>query len=217
MQERIFQKNLPLFKNTGNISASRTYSLWMEGDTVSTVQSTALAARLYERYRQKMYATAFRILRNADDAEDAVADAVVRMLRHIDQFTEIACTDTAPSTAHRDRNEALLCVYTRHAAIDICRRRRPTASIDESYDLPDPAETPEDVTLAREQIDELRRAIDTINPDFREVILLRYAHDMSVREIADALELKEVTVRTRLLRGKNALYKQLSGKKEICL
>ena len=50
----------------------------MEGDTVS--QPTCLAERLYERYRQKMYATAFRMLRNADDAEDAVADAVVRQL-----------------------------------------------------------------------------------------------------------------------------------------
>ena len=216
MQERNFQKNPQLFKNTGNISASRTYSLWMEGATVSTVQSTALAARLYERYRQKMYAVAFRILRNADDAEDAVADAVVRMLRHIDQFADTVPETDRPSAAHRDRNEALLCVYTRHAAIDICRRRRPTVSIDESLDLPDPAETPEDAMLAREQIDELRRAIDTINPDFREVILLRYAHDMSVREIADALELKEVTVRTRLLRGKNALHKQLSAPKEVC-
>ena len=186
----------------------------MEGETVS--QSTCLAERLYERYRQKMYATAFRILRNADDAEDAVADAVVRMLRHIDQFTEIACADTAPSAVHRDRNEALLCVYTRHAAIDICRRRRPTTPIDDAPEIPDPADTPEDAMLAREQIDTLRRAIDTINPDFREVILLRYAHDMTVREIATALELNEVTVRTRLLRGKNALHKQLSAPKEVC-
>ena len=186
----------------------------MEGETVS--QSTCLAERLYERYRQKMYATAFRILRNADDAEDAVADAVVRMLRHIDQFTEIACADTAPSAVHRDRNEALLCVYTRHAAIDICRRRRPTTPIDDAPEIPDHADTPEDAMLAREQIDALRRAIDTINPDFREVILLRYAHDMTVRDIATALELNEVTVRTRLLRGKNALHKQLSAQKEVC-
>ena len=80
--------------------------------------------------------------------------------------------------------------------------------------MPDPAPLPEDAVVAEEDIEELRRAIDRIKPDFREVILLRYAHDMSIAAIAQALEIHEVTVRTRLLRGKKALYNCLTTRKE---
>ena len=178
-----------------------------------TLHSTDLAALLYTRYRQKMYAVAFGILHSEADAEDAVADAVVRMLRHIGQFTEPPEEDAA-DLPHRDRNEALLCIYTRHAAIDILRRRKPDTPLEDAPDVPDPTPLPEDAVVAAENVEELRRAIDRIKPDFREVILLRYAHDMSVAAIAQALDIHEVTVRTRLLRGKKALYTCLTTRKE---
>lgn len=178
-----------------------------------TLHPTDLAALLYTRYRQKMYAVAFGILHRDADAEDAVADAVVRMLRHIGQFTEPLEENTA-DLPHHDRNEALLCIYARHAAIDILRRRKPDTPLEDAPDLPDPTPLPEDAVVAEEDIEELRRAIDRIKPDFREVILLRYAHDMSIAAIAQALEIHEVTVRTRLLRGKKALYNCLTTRKE---
>ena len=111
-----------------------------------TLHSTDLAALLYTRYRQKMYAVAFGILHREADAEDAVADAVVRMLRHIGQFTELPeeNTDDLP---HRDRNEALLCIYTRHAAIDILRRRKPDTPLEDAPDVPDPTPLPEDAVV----------------------------------------------------------------------
>lgn len=193
------------------------YGRLPKGATVPTLHPTDLAALLYTRYRQKMYAVAFGILHRDADAEDAVADAVVRMLRHIDQFAEPdmdAAEETSPNRPHHDRNEALLCIYARHAAIDILRRRKPDTPLEDAPDVPDPAPLPEDAVVAEEDIEELRRAIDRIKPDFREVILLRYAHDMSIAAIAQALEIHEVTVRTRLLRGKKALYNCLTTRKE---
>ena len=111
-----------------------------------TLHSTDLAALLYTRYRQKMYAVAFGILHSEADAEDAVADAVVRMLRHIGQFTEPLEENTA-DLPHRDRNEALLCIYTRHAAIDILRRRKPDTPLEDAPDVPDPTPLPEDAVV----------------------------------------------------------------------
>lgn len=188
-----------------------------EGEIVRLLKTPApdpaqIAQELYERYRQKMYAVAFRILRSEPDAEDAVADAVVRMLRHIDQFTQVE--EPAPDMPNRDRNEALLCVYTRHAAIDIVRKRKPDAPLEDAPEQTADTDLPEKTLLAAEEAEALHRTLDCLKPIYREVILLRYAYDMTVGEIASALSLHEVTVRTRLLRGKKMLYTLLSGERE---
>ena len=56
--------------------------------------------RLYELYEQKMYAVAFSILRNEWQAEDAVQDAFVRLLKNIRKLRDLEDEKTQIGRAH---------------------------------------------------------------------------------------------------------------------
>jgi RNA polymerase sigma-70 factor (ECF subfamily) len=57
-------------------------------------------------------------------------------------------------------------------------------------------------------------ALARINPTFREAVVLRDIADLSYEEIADVLRLSLGTVKSRILRGREALRQQLAGRLE---
>jgi RNA polymerase sigma factor (sigma-70 family) len=65
--------------------------------------------------------------------------------------------------------------------------------------------------IARDHIEETRRALDAIGDRYREVLILYSAFDLSYEEIAQALGLRIGTVRSRLSRGRDQLRELLSG------
>lgn len=89
------------------------------------------------------------------------------------------------------------------------RRHDPDEEISESNEQ---AETPKQHELLwrREQKELLQEAIALMDSRFREVLLLHYMEDMSIREVAMVLDVAEGTVKSRLNRG----LSQLRGKLE---
>lgn len=88
---------------------------------------------------------------------------------------------------------------TRHRAIDFLRRRRRERELldDVAADAVEAAEPEDEVPL-----DTLRGALDRLPPAHREILLLRYAHDMSYEEIALVIGRPVGTVRSRLHHAK---------------
>lgn len=150
-----------------------------------------------------MYRTAYRILRNTHDSEDAVMDAILRISRNMQKFSPLGCNET----------KALAVIYVRNTAIDLYNKRRATSyPIEELPILPaDDSLLPEELAAARDTADKILALIKRMPPSYRDVLELVCRYDMSTEEIAEALHLKNGTVRTRLSRGREWLRKNLTA------
>ena len=148
------------------------------------------------RYQTVWFRTARAILSNDQDAEDAVQEAI--------------CAAFASRSSLRDVTKFkswMLRILT-NQCYDLCRKRRPAVELGEVADvLPakdgDPAEK---LTLWQ--------AVLSLKQEQRAVITLFYYDGLSVREISQALHISESAVKTRLFRGRNALYERLQESEE---
>jgi len=167
-------------------------------------------ARLVDAYSGPIYRLAFKILGDAQDAEDALQETFLKAFRALRDFEGRSSIST---WLYRiAANEAFMAL----------RRRKPDAvSVDEAQSTPDGEQEPiqivdwcclpEDELLSSEARDHLDKAIDRLSPALKAVFLLRDIEGMSVRETAEALNLTEAAVKTRLLRARLNLREQLSA------
>ena len=150
--------------------------------------------RLYRQYRQTMYCAAFRILKDPHDAEDAVHQAFLRLVDHLEKINENDC--------HKTRG--FLVTIVENAAIDIYRQRKRKSGIpfDEVCAEVSPREdVPESAAFAR--------AFARLPVAYSTVLRLKYSHGYENGEIATLLKLSEENVRQRLSRGKKKLARLL--------
>ena len=166
------------------------------------------AARVWAEAKDAMYREACRILRNRPDAEDAVMDAMERIVKNESKFSGIGCNDSV----------ALAVIYVRNTAIDLYRenQKRPLP-VEELPTDPLSRLSPEDIAAANDGADRLLALIGIMPPSYRDVLLLRVRFDYGTGEIAALLGLERGTVRTRLSRAKSWLKehgKEWYGKDE---
>ena len=158
------------------------------------------------RYSPQLLATAQRILRNEDDAQDAVQDAFLSAFRGLDQF---AGQSKLVTWLHRIAVNAAL-LKLRH------RRQAHEQSIDpllprfssdgHQVEPAAPWESAAERVLERKETrDFVRRAIDDLPENYRTVLLLRDIEGLDTEETAKQLGVSEGTVKTRLHRARQAL------------
>ncbi len=153
---------------------------------------------LVERYRDRVFSLAFRILGEASTAEDAMQEAFLRA------YTRLPLYDPAQSFA-----TWLLCLTTR-----VClntRRDRATEMryLEQAAKAIPPAPTPEERLYEREQRRTLQRLLLRLPTSQRAAILLYYYEELPVAEVARALGVPEGTVKTWLYRGREHLRRWL--------
>ena len=167
------------------------------------MEGTTTSRAVWECANGVMYRTAYEILRNRADAEDAVMDAMYRIVQNEEKFAGLAECDM--------RALAVICV--RRTAIDIYRknRKRPYP-MDELPEDADFADSPETIITAEDGADGLLSLIRRMPPSYRDVLLLRCRYGMNDREIADVLGVHGGTVRTRLSRARAWLKEKLAEK-----
>jgi len=167
-------------------------SLYLQ--TLETDEERGRFARLYTRYRDLMFRAAVRILKNDMDAEDAVHQAFLAILKH---FSKIRKIDD-PAT------KAYVVVIAERKAIDALRARKEIAAPE--LDAPVPFSAPEDADLAD--------AIRSLPARYREALLLRYAHGYTAAELAALWGIKKSSAQTVLWRAKKALEERLEGERD---
>lgn len=128
--------------------------------------------RLYREYRGLMYHVAYGILRSGPEAEDAVHQAFVKIAENLDKVGEPVCPKT----------QSYVVIIAEHQAIDQYRRRQRHPSVEL-------AEEVMGMEAPYEGEDALAACILKLPARYREMILLRYHHGYSVREIAGLLGL----------------------------
>ena len=155
---------------------------------------------LVEAYQTHVYNLCYRMLGEAQSAEDAAQETFLRAFQHLQRYD------------HARPFGTWLLSIAAHYCIDRLRRRRFSfTSLDDDEDgrvleLPDPAApSPELETVHREQREQLQGYLQKLNSVDRAAIVLRYWHDCSEAEIAAALNLTVSAVKSRLHRARREL------------
>ena len=142
------------------------------------------------------------LTRNDADAEDVVQDAVVRAFR----FFSSVRTDNARSWLFT------IVRRTWYARLAKPGNRIPSTEYDELTDRRS-AEVPrvDELLIRREQAERVRRAVERLPVDFREVIVLRELEGLSYQEIATVVDIPIGTVMSRLSRARERLIPLLDA------
>jgi len=162
-------------------------------------------AALVAEARPRALAVALKVLRNPDDAEDAVQDAFLKVWRYLGRFEGRASFST---WIHR---------IVMNASLDLVRRQscRPEAHVETEDDNdrrsvePSHDETPE-TSLAEAQTGAIvRTALASLSPSHRQALTLREFEDQSYEEIATVSKCPIGTVMSRLHHARRKLADQL--------
>lgn len=144
--------------------------------------------KIYELYHVQMERTAMHILKEQSDAEDAVQNAFVQMIRHFDKIFEIPCEKLPFWIISIVKNEARA----------ILRKHKRIVSLEDwdgfTKDIDDISEYNELVGL-------FMRLPET----YRSVLELKMLHGYSDKEIAKKLRISETAVSSRATRGRMML------------
>lgn len=159
---------------------------------IESEQDRSKFEQLFEKYKRLMFHVANQVLRNEHDAEDAVHEAFVSIIKNLQKISDVECPET----------RSYIVIITERKAIDIIRARSKVTHIDGEEALGGIAVPPPgDGGLAD--------AMAKLPARYREVLLLRYDNGYSTKEIAQILNMKRDAVQKLLWRAKNALQKLL--------
>jgi len=161
---------------------------------------------LVERYRVRIYNLAYRMLHSREEAEDVTQETFLNVYRSLGNF-------------RGERLAPWIYKIASNLCLDHLRRRRPSVSLDErsgedddtAREIADRTCVPEDEALAAALGEDIQRAIDSLPPKYRSVVVLRHIEDLPYEDIAEVLGVPLGTVKTRLFRAREMLRVRLDG------
>ena len=189
------------------LDANQTLEPCLSLDETSAGSGATRPASLERRFEleavphmRSLYGTAYRLTRNAADAEDLVQEAYLRGYRAFESY--------APGTNIR---AWLYTILYRVRADHYRRASRAPRTVELIDDGPGVAAPQE--ALARGQED-VARALNALPECFRSAVILRDVQEFSYDEIGTILEVPIGTVMSRIHRGRSLLRKALGGRRD---
>lgn len=167
-------------------------------------QGDEVAFRLIvEKYKSALFGTAYLIVRDHQIAEEAVQETILKMWKHL------------PSLRVSSSIKPWLLRIVVNEAKQLLRKKRvSTVPLEQASELPDDCDA-DQILTNNENHRLLRRAITSLSPGQREVVVLRYFTELSVPEIAMAISTREGTVKSRLSRALDRLEEIMEGGNEF--
>ena len=169
---------------------------------------------LLTRFQQSVFALAFRLLDDQADAGDVVQEVFLKVFRNIGSFRGQSSLKTwiyriTVNEAHNARRW-----FFRHRRREVELDNEPEEARNLKEVIPDGGRSPFEVAFDGEQHVMIEAALERINPVFREAVVLRDITDLSYENIAEILGVSLGTVKSRILRGRDALRQELAGSLE---
>lgn len=172
---------------------------------------------LMRRNNTRLFRVARAILRDENEAEDALQDAYLDAFAHLHDFrgasqlstwlTRIVINRALMRLRSKKRDRVIVSIRSRDAG-DVDAGEAHMPELDRVADFK--AEPPLTSTIRSEMRGILERRIDELPVAFRTVFVMREVEDMNVHETAECLGIPENTVRTRLFRAKALLREALA-------
>ena len=159
--------------------------------------------KLVTEYERAVYAIAQRMTGNAEDAADMTQETFIKAYNSLSSF----------------RGDSKFSVWLYRIANNVCldflrsRSRKPTVSLstedddgeETQLDIADESQSPELLLENALTRDAVRRGLDSLPPDYRQILLLREIQGLSYEEIAAALGIESGTVKSRIFRARKRL------------
>ena len=162
-------------------------------------------AALVSQYAGTLYRVAFSVLRNPADAEDAVQEAFIRVLRHRDTLGEV-----------RDQRVWLIRIVW-NIVLDRKRRAKTRPETDDVSELarvlPSDGLSAEQIASAAQHHAHVLAQVERLPAKEREVLMLSAFEELNSVEIAEVLGITESSVRSRLFRARNLMADLLQHKR----
>jgi RNA polymerase sigma-70 factor (ECF subfamily) len=179
------------------------FSGWMEiadkamKDEARRRAEDAAVAALVSQYAGTLYRVAYSVLRNASDAEDAVQEAFVRVLRHRDTLHEV-----------RDQRVWLIRIVW-NVVLDRKRRMKTRPETDDVAELarvlPAAGLSADELVAAAQHHAHVLACVEQLPAKERQVLMLSAFEELTSVEIASVLGISESSVRSRLFRARNLM------------
>lgn len=163
--------------------------------------------KIYEQNYRTMYYAALRILKNKEEAEDAVHSAFVKLAEKYDKYRSLT-----------EQEMTSLCVIiVKNKCLDILRvsksdRQSELEKVD--FALYEDEDQPLERVIKKEGEDELLHVMRLLPEKLRLVLELRYFHEYSNSEIAEILDISKKNVEIRLYRAKKKMKEVLQNEGE---
>lgn len=169
---------------------------------------------LIAEYQQPVYNLAVRLLSDSSDASDVVQEVFLKVFRKIGAFRGDSSLKTwiyriAVNEAYNYQRW-----FGRHRKQEVGLEEEEEGSLSYSQRLPDPSRSPFDCAADQERHKLVEAALARMNPSYRMAVVLRDIEELSYDEIAEVLQVALGTVKSRILRGREALRKELAGRLE---
>jgi RNA polymerase sigma-70 factor (ECF subfamily) len=154
-------------------------------------------------HQKKIYNLALRMLGNEEDALDMTQEAFIRAFNSLDSF----------------RGDSKFSVWLYRLTSNVCidfirsRNKRPVSSLTcentdeepQELELPDDRFSPQATLENKELRDAVYRGLDSLSPEYRNILLLREINGLSYEEIGQILRLEAGTVKSRIFRARQKL------------
>ena len=150
---------------------------------------------IVERFQGQVFGLCLRMLGQRQDAEDAVQETFVRVLRNLARWD-----------SERDFEPWLLAIAGNRCRTALANRKRRTASEAFPMDVADQAPS---VEPARQLAEEVELALQDVRAEYRQAFLLFHQHELSYADIAESMEVPLGTVKTWVHRARQQLIERL--------
>lgn len=187
------------------VSTARADS-WTEEDIKAlAAENRKLAMEMVvQKYRERLFYHALYIVKDWEEAYDAVQEVFIRAIRERRFFNEDF------------RIKAWLYRVTSNLCFNLVRNRKRRGAILESVPRAESSAADQiEQVFAGERQEEILRAIDQMTDDHKEILLLRYYNDLSYAEISSTLDIKLGTVMSRLSRARARLLEVIEEQPEL--
>ena len=154
------------------------------------------ASALVNRYQQRLFNVALRMLGNVHDAED------------VTQTVFLKAFDSLRTYDPRYKFFSWIYRMTVNESLNMLKRRKPTVTLEDDLDI---LASGAAADRAAEAEDAVGRALMGLKPDDRAVVVLRHFVSFSYEEIADVLEIPVQTVKSRLFTARERLRVAFGG------
>ncbi len=160
---------------------------------------------IVRRWERKIFALCFGMLGREDDARDAAQDAFIAAYRNLSGFRGDA---RVSSWLHRIAVNQCLTVKRRQRARPETLIGEDDGEADRVFHAP-PGSSPARRAERSERTELVRRAVEALPPELRQVIVMKEFEEMTFQEIADTLEMPLSTVKSRLYTALGLLKQKL--------
>lgn len=148
------------------------------------------AGALVDRYQQRLFNVALRMLHDVQDAEDVTQTVFMNAFRQLRTYDP------------KYRFFSWIYRMTVNESLNVLKRRKPVVTLEHELQVLAQGAAPDRAT---EVEDRVGRALMSLKPDDRAVVVLRHFVSFSYQEIADVLEIPVKTVKSRLFTARERL------------